>query len=81
MIMAAVNRLKKPTEPFDLNVLMKPTITVMVINIVYWLLHLMLSMYTVYLSFVRNGGLAIGPLIAAFCYPICYLVYHLAVPV
>lgn len=85
MLMAAVKSLKVgQREPFDNNpfdIFLKPSIPHIIINGIYWFLHLLLSMYAVYLSFVRNGGFAFGPLVAAFCYPICYLIYHLAVPV
>ena len=48
--------------------------------VMMWLLDLFLSIFALFLSFRRNQGLAFGPFLAACCCPVCYIVYHFAVP-
>lgn len=43
-----------------------------------WLI--LLTLYTVYLSFKRNDGFSFGPFLASLFFPLFYMIYAYAVP-
>ena len=52
-----------------------------VTGIIFQLINMLIWIFAIYLCFKRNQGFELGSFLAAFCCPICYIVYALAVPV
>lgn len=44
------------------------------------LVGLILTVIAIYVCFTRNPQFALGPFLAAFCLPLCYIIYAVAVP-
>ena len=45
------------------------------------IMNILLPAIALFLCFKRNKGLDVGAVVVAFCCPVCYIVYALAVPV
>nr|WRJ69916.1 hypothetical protein TetV2_00471 [Oceanusvirus sp.] len=71
-------RQREKIEGFS-EISMGTTYTLVTIGL--WLLNIITSAYALYLSFRRNNGFNIGAFIIACCCPLCYIIYHFAVPV
>lgn len=52
-----------------------------VLVLIFWAIDVLLFIWAIYLSFVRNNGFEIGSFLVACCCSPCYIVYAYAVPV
>lgn len=73
----AKNLKKRQTENFE----EKASAGGSVVIVLWYIVNFVVGIYALYLSFQRNNGLDIGSLLAACCYPWCYVAYALAVQV
>jgi len=42
------------------------------------IVRLILTFIALYICFKRNNGFSLGPMLVAYCYPTCYIVFALA---
>ena len=83
MVLAALaplivrNLKKRETENFE----EKTSAGGSVVIVLWYIVNFVVGIYALYLSFQRNNGLDISSLLAACCYPWCYVAYALAVQV
>jgi antibiotic biosynthesis monooxygenase (ABM) superfamily enzyme len=64
---------KKPDDASDEVDAKPPPIWLQIVAI-------LLTLYTVYLSFKRNDGFSFGPFLASLFFPLFYMIYAYAVP-